>query len=187
MVTTADAEMAARMRRLRVHGMDIDGDVRHRAGVLFERYLEPGFNVRLTDLQAAVGRVQLRKLPDLIARRRELATRYRKRLSDIPGLGLPVEPAWARSNYQSYCVRLPDHVEQIPVMEKLAALGVSTRRGVMCAHREPAYPPGTWRSPGALPESEAAHDRTVLIPLFSSMTEAEQRRVIAALVAVCQS
>lgn len=187
MITTADAKTAERLRRLRVHGMDIDGDVRHRAGVLFESYLEPGFNARLTDMQAAVGRVQLRKLPALIGRRRAFAARYGDRLAGVPGLGLPQEPAWAKSNYQSYCVRLPDGVEQIDAMRRLAALGVSTRRGVMCAHREPAYPEGSWRSAGPLTQSEAAQDRTIVIPLFSSMTEGEQDRVIAALKDVCRA
>ena len=124
----------------------------------------------------------------LIARRRELAARYREELAEkVPSLGLPFEPAWARSNYQSFCVRLPQNIEQIPAMRRLAALGVQTRRGVMCAHREPAYPAGTWRGPGDLAESEAAHARTLLSPRFSSMTEAEQDRVIDALAAVCRS
>jgi dTDP-4-amino-4,6-dideoxygalactose transaminase len=99
MITTAVPELAERMRRLRVHGMDIDGDLRHRDGILFERYVEPGFNMRLTDIQAAVGRVQLRKLPTALARRRELAARYRQKLQST-NLGAPVESPWARSNWQ---------------------------------------------------------------------------------------
>src|SRR5262249_41367483 len=139
MVTSADGALAARMRRLRVHGMGVDGDIRHRAGVVFERYVEPGFNMRLTDLQAAIGRVQLEKLPDLIGDPRGLAARYRDELSTIVGVVPPDEPSWARSNWQSYCIRLPDGITQRAALESLAARGVAARRGIMCAHREPAY------------------------------------------------
>ena len=64
MITTADDELAARLRRLRMHGIDIDADIRHRSGVMIERYAEPGFNSRMTDMQAAIGRVSLPILPE---------------------------------------------------------------------------------------------------------------------------
>ena len=144
MITTADSDLAARLRRLRVHGIDIDADIRHRSGVMIERYAEPGFNYRMTDIQAAIGRVQLANLPGTIARRRELARRYAERLAGIPGLRIPGEPDWARSNWQSYCVGLPPACDQIAVMQELAAAGIASRRGILCAHREAAYPPGTW-------------------------------------------
>jgi perosamine synthetase len=186
MVTTASPELAARMRRLRVHGMDIAGDIRHRAGILFEHYLEPGFNMRLTDLQAAVGRVQLRKLPAVLSRRRELAARYRQKLT-AADIGVPAEMSWAKSNWQSYCIRLPEHVDQRRTMEVLAARGIASRRGIMCAHREPAYAQGGWLCrAGGLAASEAAQDRCILIPICYSMTEAEQDFVVAALVEACR-
>jgi perosamine synthetase len=186
MVTTAIPELAERMRRLRVHGMDIDGDIRHRAGILFEHYLEPGFNMRLTDLQAAIGRLQLRRLPAAIERRRELAARYHEKLQ-AANLDIPAESPWAKSNWQSYCVRLPDHVDQRRTMELLAARGIASRRGIMCAHREPAYAKGGWRcSPAGLVASETAQDRCILVPLCATMTDAEQDRVIAALLEACR-
>ena len=181
MITTADIDLAERLRRLRLHGMDVDSDIRHRGGVVFERYLEFGFNARLTDLQAAVGRVQLAKLPAALDRRRRLAARYQDKLQ-AANVGAPVESPWARSNWQSYCVRLPDGVEQRRTMEALSARGIASRRGIMCAHREPAYAQGGWRSaPGGLGASEAAQDRCILLPLWAAMTEAEQDNVIAAL------
>jgi perosamine synthetase len=186
MVTTAMPELAERMRRLRVHGLDIDGDIRHRTGILFEHYLEPGFNMRLTDLQGAIGRVQLRRLPAAIERRRELAARYHEKLQ-AANLGIPAESPWARSNWQSYCVRLTDHVDQQRTMELLAARGIASRRGILCAHREPAYAKGGWRcSPAGLTASETAQDRCILVPLCATMTDAEQDRVIAALIEVCR-
>ncbi len=186
MITTGDAKLAARMRRLRIHGIDIDGDVRHGAGVFVESYAEPGFNMRLTDFQAAVGRVQLSRLDDIVKRRRELARRYVEKLAAIPGVVPPREPAWARSNWQSYCVGLPEGCNQFAIMDHLAAHGIASRRGVLCAHREPAYPKGSWacvpdlghcNCPGnactRLQESERALDRHVQIPLFEAMSDDE--------------
>jgi perosamine synthetase len=189
MVVTADSEVDGRVRRLRVHGMNVAAHTRHESPtVSFETYSEPGFNHRLTDLQAAVGRVQIGRLPAAVTRRRELAVRYADLLSDVPRVSAPVEPPWARSNWQSYCVRLDDELDQLVVMQRLLDEGVASRRGVMCAHREPAYPPGTWRrgSP-SLAHSEAAQDRGVILPLYPEMTEAEQDIVVHALGKACAS
>ena len=73
-----------------------------------------------------------------------MADRYKSLLTRIPGLGLPEEPEWARSTWQSFCVRLPEGKDQRQVMQYMLDVGVATRRGVMCAHREAAYPPETW-------------------------------------------
>ncbi|MBI5719983.1 MAG: aminotransferase class I/II-fold pyridoxal phosphate-dependent enzyme [Burkholderiales bacterium] len=151
MVTTARGDWAARLRRLRQHGMDVPAHERHGAGrIVFERYVEPGFNYRLTDVQAAIGRVQLERLPGIVAARRALAARYEAGLAAIDGLIAPREPAWARSNWQSYCVRLAPHLAQREVMAHLLERGIATRRGVMCAHREAAYTqaPASWRCAG---------------------------------------
>src|SRR5262249_59544249 len=89
-------------------GRGVPAPARHSSSrVVFEEYAELGFNYRMTDLQAAIGRAQLERLPALVARRREAADRYRDLLSAIADLSLPTEPSWARSNYQSFCVRLP--------------------------------------------------------------------------------
>jgi dTDP-4-amino-4,6-dideoxygalactose transaminase len=137
----------------------------------------------MTDIQAAVGRVQLARVPELVAQRRELAARYRELLRDIPGLGLPAEPPWGRSNWQSYCVRLPPHCDQRGVMQALLDRGIATRRGIMCAHREPAYAGQALRAP--LPESESAQDRCILLPLYHAMGAA-QDDVAAALRDACR-
>lgn len=186
MVTTADAEIARKIRLLRNHGMSASALSRHEAPeVVFERYDTPGFNHRMTDIAAAVGRVQLARLPDIVARRRALACRYHALLAGIPGLATPTEPGWARSNWQSYGVRLPDGLDQRETMQRLLDLGVVTRRGVMCAHREAAFPSDSWRSAGTLAKSERAQDTSILVPLFAQMTVDDQDRVVAALVSVC--
>jgi dTDP-4-amino-4,6-dideoxygalactose transaminase len=183
MLTTADPELDARFRLWRQHSMGVTDTARHGADqVIFEEYSELGYNYRLTDLQAAVGRAQLRRLPEMLSRRREQVRRYRALLSDIPGLVLPSEPSWARSNWQSFCVRLPDDRDQRGVMQAMLDAGVSTRRGIMCAHRETAYAREPWLAgPSGLAQSERAQDRCILLPLFYELSVAEQETVAGAL------
>ena len=92
----------------------------------------------------------------------------------------PREPEWARTNWQTYAVRL-ETANQRQVMQRMLDDGVSTRRGVMNAHREGAYPAGTWRAPGPLTRSECAQDTAVALPLFHDMTLEDQDRVIGSL------
>lgn len=184
MLTTANPDYDRMFRRLRQHGMDIASDVRHGAAkVMFESYLIEGFNYRMTDMQAAIGRRQLARLPGIVARRRTLAERYRALLGSASALGLPHEPGWARSNWQRYCVALPEHLGQRDAMQALRDRGVATSRGVMCAHREPAYAKSARRP---LPRSEAAQDRCLLIPLYPQMSDEEQDRVASALEEICR-
>lgn len=182
MITTANGDWDARLRRLRHHGMDIASHARHVASeVVSESYRELGYNCRLTDVQAAIGRVQLARLPDIVRRRRAHAVHYGELLRGMRAITLPAEPSWARSNWQSYAIRLAPEIEQRAVMQALLHRGIATRRGVMNAHRESAYPRGSWSSGGSLEHSEYAQDHAILLPLFASMTEAEQGDVAAAL------
>jgi dTDP-4-amino-4,6-dideoxygalactose transaminase len=178
MLTTRHAAWDREFRLLRQHGMSVPDTVRHQTGqVIFEEYLVSGFNYRMTDIQAAIGRRQLERLPEIIERRRALATGYAQLLAGTPA-SAPAEPDWARSNWQSYCIRLPEGADQARVMQAMLALGVATRRGVMCSHLEPAY---ASCSAVDLPQSEAAHRRCILLPLFPQMSEAEQMAVVDAL------
>jgi len=180
MITTADPEWDRLFRLWRQHGMDVPDTVRHgSAVVMFERYPIAGFNYRMTDIQAAVGREQLKRLPTIVARRRTLADRYDTLLKGLGRLVVPREPAWARSNWQSYCVRLPAEVDQVAVMQSMLDDGIATRRGIMCAHMEAAYAEKPRRF--ALPHSESARDGCLLLPLFPQMTDAEQEHVVASL------
>ena len=175
MLTTANAEFDRKFRLWRQHGMSVPDTVRHgSAEVVFESYPEIGFNYRMTDLQAAVGREQLKRLPEIVSGRRALAADYGTLLVGIPGLRIPREPAWARSNWQSYCVGLPDGCDQRHVMQRMLDHGISTRRGIMCTHREPAYADGHG---DALPVSEQCQDTNVILPLYTGLTKADLARV----------
>lgn len=199
MITTGDAEIDRQLRLLRQHGMSVTDSVRHAAAeVIFESYSVLGYNYRLTDLQAAVGRQQLRRLPGIVAARRARAVRYHHLLAAVPGLGVPTEPVWARTNWQTYGVRLPDGCDQRAVMQTMLDIGVATRRGVTNAHREPAYSAKDWDCGSAgtcscpphtcarLSESERAQDRSIAIPLYPQMTDADQDNVVYALRAACE-
>jgi dTDP-4-amino-4,6-dideoxygalactose transaminase len=180
MVTTNDARIDEQLRRLRQHGMSVPDVVRHAAPtVIFEAYPVVGFNYRMTDIQAAIGREQLKRLPAIVERRRLLAARYTEAFRASANIVPPAEPSWARSNWQSYAVRVPRD-RQRAIMQRLLDAGISSRRGVMNAHREAAYPPGTWRSPGPLTHSEEAQDSAIMLPLFHQLTADDQDRVIAA-------
>ena len=182
MLTTANAEYDRKFRLWRQHGMSVPDTVRHGSKeVIFEGYPEIGYNYRMTDLQAAIGREQLKRLPDIISRRRELARQYSERLDAI-GLEAPYEPQWARSNWQSYCVELPASFEQRATMQALLDRGVSTRRGVMNTHLEGAYMgKGLHRAATSLIRSEVAQRSTLILPLFAQMTDADLSFVMSAL------
>ncbi len=179
MLTTRRTDWDHSARMLRQHGMSVGTLERDRSSkVVFETYATPGFNYRMTDVQAAIGLQQLRRLPDLVRRRRTLANAYGEMLAAIPDVTSPAEPAWARSNWQSYCVRLPHWADRSAVMQAMLDRGVATRRGIMCAHLEAAYRDLPLRFP--LPHSEAAHQDCILLPLFPQMTDIMQEQVVAA-------
>ena len=181
MITTRHADWDKQFRLLRQHAMSVPDTVRHGAAqVIFEHYDTVGYNYRLTDIQAAVGREQLKRLCDTVKQRRELALRYRECLLDAPGVAAPDEPAHGRTNWQSYCVRLADDLDQREVMQSMLDAGISTRRGIMCSHREPAYKGLALRH--ALSHSEHAQDECILLPLYPQMTADEQQRVVSALI-----
>jgi perosamine synthetase len=176
MLTTSNSEYDRNFRLCRQHGMSVPDTVRHGSHrVIFEDYLVVGFNYRMTDVQAAVGRKQLERLQQLISRRRALAARYTELLANIEGLVLPVEPEWARSNWQSYCVRLPVRLDQKKVMQNLLEQGIATRRGIMCSHREAPYSGEKQRHD--LRQSELAQDHSILLPIYAQMSEHDLIRI----------
>jgi perosamine synthetase len=181
MIVTPDSEVATRLRRLREHGMNVSAAQRHASQQpVIESYLEVGYNYRMTDMQAAVGLVQLGKLDQMIARRRALAERYQELLADIPGLTVVRDPDYGRTNYQAFWVLLPPGfpVGRNELLRLLADAGVSARRGIMASHLEPAYA-GHQARP--LPVTERLTAGSLILPLFHQMTEDEQDQVVSVL------
>jgi perosamine synthetase len=179
MITTNDTEMAGRLRRMRQHAMNVSDLARHSANtVLFESYDEIGYNYRMTDLQAALGIVQLERLPEMLERRRTLAARYSQRLAHIPWLITPAEPKQCQHNFQSYMVRLQEDapLTRDELMQELLNRGVSSRRGIMAIHREPPYGDAKWEA--LLPNTNLVTDTAIVLPLFFEISEEEQDYVI---------
>jgi perosamine synthetase len=186
MLTLREATVAARARRLREHGMSTSAIDRHAAGaVVLESYDEPGFNFRMTDIQAAVGLVQLRRLDGIVARRREIAAIYQRELAPYVPL-MASDPPYGTTNFQSFWILLAeDHAgTQHDVLEGLRERGVSARRGVMASHLEPAY---RENAHGPLPNSEQIARRSVILPLFHTMTQADIEHVVESVAAVLQA
>ncbi|MFI5531645.1 DegT/DnrJ/EryC1/StrS family aminotransferase [Kitasatospora sp. NPDC051853] len=181
MVTCQDGELAARLRRLREHGMSVSAADRHAASggaSVVETYDEVGYNFRMTDIQAAIGLVQLGKLPAMVARRRELAARYRELLGPL-GERLVADPPHGSSNFQACWLLLPeDAPDRTEVLARLAEKGISARRGIMAAHLELPY---KGASRVELPTTELLTGRSLILPLYHSLTEEQQDTVVAAL------
>ena len=178
MLTTPREDWADRARHLREHAMSVSAAERHRSVLPpAECYTEVGFNYRMTDLQAALGIVQLGRLDEVVERRRALADRYRASLADIPGLRLVADPEHGTTNYQSTWLEVcdPYPLDRDGLLGLLAEHEVSARRGIMAAHRQPAYASA---EPAPLPVTEHLADSTLILPLYHQMTEAEQDRVI---------
>lgn len=184
MITTSDPELAGTMRRLRTHSMSAPAEARHAANdVIVESYDALGYNYRLTDIQAAIGIVQMRRLPAMLARRRALAERYGSLLAGLPGLLLPVEPEPGQHTFQSYMVVIDGERPMLDIMRALLRKGVTTRRAVMACHLEPAYRESRLRVP--LPVTERVAARGLILPLYPEMTHAEQDLVVDALRQAC--
>lgn len=179
MITTSRQDFADRARLLRQHGMSVNDRVRHESKtVILEDHVEIGYNYRMTDIQAAVGVEQLKRLDGLIAERRKIAERYNRAFADIPHLRLPSEPESSTTNFQSYSVYLEPGfaIERNDLMQRMLDRGIATRRGVMNSHRATAYKHLNL----SLPLSEDLEDRSIILPLYVPMSPEEVQYVIDA-------
>ena len=178
MVTTDDDDVAARVRLLRAHAASVSTADRDRAAkIILETYPEVGFNYKMTDIQAAVGVVQMGRVDEIVAERRRLGRRYDELLATEDRVETPYVPEGFEHVYQSYNVRLRTSRTQEDVMRSMLELDVATRR-IFAIHDQPAYrdiasPP--------LPATESAAASTILLPMFVGLTDDEQDQVVAAL------
>jgi perosamine synthetase len=180
MITTDDAELAERLRRLRHQGMSLSDYARH-AGppTQFESYPEIGYNHRITDIQAAIGLAQLDRLDDILKRRRGVAARYGAHLSGHPALIAPHVPPGLTHNWQSYQIRLRADagLSRNAVMDRLFEMGIPTRRGVIASHLEPPYR----QDATSLQLTEVTAASTLQLPMHPELAPEQQDRVLTAL------
>lgn len=180
MLTSSDPAWAQRAARLREHAMSVSAKERH-SNILApaEEYAEVGFNYRMTDLQAAIGLVQLGRLSEMVSRRRANVALYRDGLADIPGLRLVKDPAWGTSNFQSFWIEVQSDfpLDRDGLLAHLARHEISARRGIMSAHRQPAYR-GRDAGNADLSVTERLADHTLILPLYHQLEDADRDRVI---------
>lgn len=181
MAVTNDAELAARMRLLRSHGITRDAATMEREsdGAWYYEQIDLGFNYRMTDLQAALGLSQLRRLRDFVHRRSALAARYRDRLAALP-LDMQRDDSGAQSAWHLFVVRLHDPSRRASVFDYLSAHGIRANVHYIPVHTQPYYRKLGFRD-GDFPESEAYYRGAMTLPLFPKLSEADQDKVIAAI------
>jgi dTDP-4-amino-4,6-dideoxygalactose transaminase len=177
MVTTDDAELAARVKSLRFHGEDHTRGIQDRIG----------HSWRMTEIQAVVGRAQVRRLDEIVARRMQIAATYDRAFAALPRVGTLRVAEGDRSAYYKYPLRLAPPLERRAVQERLLAeFGVRTGTSYWPpCHLQPAYRNGFGYRPGDYPVAERALDQTIALPMHCDLTEDEVRRVIHAVGAVC--
>jgi len=188
MITTSEEKVATRIRQLRQHAMNTSDLARHQSQkIVLESYDEVGYNFRMTDLQAAIGLVQLGRVEGFIERRRTFAARYTEELAKLGWMVPPSEPNGCRHNFQSYMVRLKEDapISRDALMQGLLDRGISTRRGIMAAHREAPYRDARWDR--ELAKTNAATDECITLPLFHQMTEDEQAFILESIVELAGS
>ena len=183
MTTTDDPELARRMRIFRNHGITTDHRQREQQGSWFYEMVDLGYNYRLTDLQCALGMSQLRKLPDWVTSRQEIAHRYDAAFAEIPA----VEPLCVRDGishaYHLYMIRLAVTQLRATRSEVFAALraeGIGVNVHYIPVHLHPFYRERFGTGPGLCPVAEAAYERIISLPIFPRMSDDDVDDVIAA-------
>jgi dTDP-4-amino-4,6-dideoxygalactose transaminase len=169
MITTDDEALADRIRLLRSHG-----GVREHGRFTFE---DAGFNYRLSDILAAVGVAQFRKLSGIVETKRSLAARYATLLAAVEGVRPPVEPSWGGHVYQSYVVMLDDDVDRDAVIEQMRLADIETTLGTYALHQQPYFRRELGDLDGRLPVSAAAFTQSLCLPLFPGLTDDDQTRI----------
>lgn len=173
MITTDDDALADRIRLLRSHGA-----VRENGRFTF---LAAGFNYRLSDILAAVGVAQFRKLSSIIASKRALADRYRSLLEGADGIAVPVEPAWGGHVYQSFVVLLDDRISRDGVIDHMKLAGIETTLGTYAMHAQPFFQQEFGLRPGELPNSYRAFRQSLTLPLYPGLSDDDLIRITAEL------
>ena len=182
MLLLPDEDKAIQAGQLRTHGMSISDLARHgQKSTVFEQYDQLGYNYKMTDIQAALGLSQLSHLDEMLDKRIAIAQQYDAAFANIEGLSIIQAPDYVtRWNVQSYPIRLVGaSIEQrSQFMERLQERGVSSRRGIPPAHREPLYCNSEASAAMALPNTETVSAESLFIPIYPSMTETEVAHVI---------
>lgn len=182
MITTDDDAFAEEARILRSHGASVSDLVRHEAlGTVVASYPEVGYNYRMTDMQAAMGVEQMKKLPWILQRRHEIAQFYDQKLAELEEVEPPFVPEHSVHSYQSYLIRLVANgkIDRDELLRGMAARGISCRHGIAPLHLEPYY--RALYGETHLPVTEEVSRTTIFLPIYPTLTEAELHYIVDSL------
>ncbi len=183
MITTNNVEYDKYFRLLRQHGMSVSDIARHQSQkVIIENYVTTAYNYRMTDIQAAIGHVQLRRMDAFFLMRRQIDMWYRDQLKEIKWLQLPYEPEYAKSNWQSYAVKILDNspLSRDELIKYLLEHGVSSKPGIMNSHEEPPYNDCGF----VLKNSEYARNNAILFPFYFGIQKKQIIEIAARLLSL---
>jgi len=186
MITTDNFELAEKAKILRATGASSSDLERHKAkGTLVQQYFDVGYNYRMTDMQAALGLVQLKKIDKMIKQRAEQAQLYNEAFAEMDEIAPPYVPDYATHVYSSYMIRLnaKSAVNQFEFLEKMAKEGISCRIGIQPLHYEPFYK--NLFGEMDLPNTQDVAASTVFLPIFPGLSEQEQKRIIQEIKKIC--
>ncbi|MDX9842495.1 MAG: DegT/DnrJ/EryC1/StrS family aminotransferase [Aquabacterium sp.] len=190
MLVTRDAALAARAKVMRLHGINRDAFDRFTAKVpsWYYEIVAPGFKYNLTDIAAAMGLHQLKRLPGFQTRREQIAARYDAALADLP-LILPPRPVHAGDlhSWHLYVVRLSDEaqINRDQLIDSLFADGIGVSVHYIPLHLHPYWKERYALKPEQFPHSQKAYERMVTLPLYTRMTDEDVERVITAVRKAC--
>lgn len=182
MITTDNEELAEKARMLRATGASISDLERHKAkGVLVQKYGDVGYNYRMTDIQAAIGLVQMTKLETMLEQRRDQADFYNRAIGVIDELEPPYVPDYATHAWSSYLIRIRENarISRDELLKRMADRGVSCRVGIQPLHHEPFYEARQGHL--KLPASEIRAKDTMFLPIYPGMSEEQQVHVVESL------
>jgi len=187
MATTNSPELARKMQLLRSHAVTRESDemIRTDRGALYYEQVGLGFNYRMTDIQAALGNSQLKRLDEFVARRHQIVEVYDQSLQNLP-LTLPWQHPDTWSSWHLYVVHLNESHRRRQVTEQLRATGILVNVHYIPVHLQPYYERMGFAA-GDFPEAEHYYEGTISLPLFPAMTSSQQQQVIEMLHKVMQS
>lgn len=178
-LTTTDAEFAEHARAYRSHGASVSTLERHQSGgLLYGSYPDIGHNFRFTDIQAAIGLVQMDKIDDILERKARVARRYTEALSQLEHVSAPVVPPQLVHAWQSYLVTLSKEcpVDRDAVIADMARHQIACFRGIAPLHLEPYFVRRL--GPSRFPVTEDVYNRTVFLPIYAAMSAGDIEHVM---------
>lgn len=186
MITTDNEEYAQRMQMMRLHGISRDAWKRYSGeGSWYYEVLEMGFKYNMTDMQAALGIVQLSKCDGMNKKRKHIASTYTKAFHKIPVLDVPQITAGNESSWHLYVLRLKSEslrIDRAKFIQELKSRGVGSSVHFIPLHFHPAYQERFEYKPGDFPNAEKEYDRCVSLPIYSGMTEEEVNYVVSSVI-----